>query len=87
MTNGLGKDYGGVIALADRGRRDRAAAHPLMLGTLGAWYETVVLFGDLPAGAMLLGIPLTSPPSGQAPISRAGERSGRKALSMVVRRE
>jgi ABC-2 type transport system permease protein len=31
-----------------------------VVGTLGAWYETVVLLGDLPAGAMLLGILLTS---------------------------
>lgn len=31
-----------------------------VVGTLGAWYETVVLLGDLPAGAMLLGMLLTS---------------------------
>jgi hypothetical protein len=30
------------------------------VGTLGAWYETVVLLGDLPVGAMLLGMLLTS---------------------------
>lgn len=31
-----------------------------VLGTLGAWYEAIVLLGDLPAGAMLLGMLLTS---------------------------
>ena len=31
-----------------------------VLGTLGAWYETIVLLGDLPVGAMLLGMLLTS---------------------------
>lgn len=31
-----------------------------VVGTLGAWYETVVLLGDLPIGAMLLGMALTS---------------------------
>jgi ABC-2 type transport system permease protein len=37
-----------------------AAVAAFVLGTLGAWYETVVLLGDLPVGAMLLGMLLTS---------------------------
>ena len=37
-----------------------ATVAAFVLGTLGAWYETVVLLGDLPAGAMLLGMLLTS---------------------------
>ena len=37
-----------------------AAIAAFVLGTLGAWYETVVLLGDLPIGAMLLGMLLTS---------------------------
>jgi ABC-2 type transport system permease protein len=37
-----------------------AAIAAFVVGTLGAWYETVVLLGDLPAGAMLLGMLLTS---------------------------
>ncbi len=37
-----------------------AAIAAFVLGTLGAWYETVVLLGDLPPGAMLLGMLLTS---------------------------
>ncbi len=37
-----------------------AAIAAFVLGTLGAWYETVVLLGDLPAGAMFLGMLLTS---------------------------
>jgi ABC-2 type transport system permease protein len=31
-----------------------------VLGTLGAWYETIVLLGDLPVDAMLLGMLFTS---------------------------
>jgi len=37
-----------------------ATVAAFVLGTLGAWYETVVLLGDLPVGAMLLGMLLTS---------------------------
>jgi ABC-2 type transport system permease protein len=37
-----------------------ATTAAFVLGTLGAWYETVVLLGDLPVGAMLLGMLLTS---------------------------
>lgn len=37
-----------------------AAVAAFVLGTLGAWYETVVLLGELPVGAMLLGTLLTS---------------------------
>ena len=37
-----------------------ATVAAFVLGTLGAWYETVVLLGDLPADAMLLGMLLTS---------------------------
>jgi ABC-2 type transport system permease protein len=37
-----------------------AAIAAFVAGTLGAWYETVILLGDLPAGAMLLGMLLTS---------------------------
>lgn len=37
-----------------------ASIGAFVLGTLGAWYETVVLLGDLPVGAMLLGMLLTS---------------------------
>jgi len=37
-----------------------ASVAAFVLGTLGAWYETVVLLGDLPVGAMLLGMLLTS---------------------------
>ncbi len=37
-----------------------ATVAAFVLGTLGAWYETVVLLGDLPIGAMLLGMLLTS---------------------------
>jgi ABC-2 type transport system permease protein len=33
-----------------------AAAAAYMLGTLGAWYETTVLLGSLPAGGMLAGM-------------------------------
>ncbi|GAA4039232.1 ABC transporter [Nonomuraea soli] len=33
-----------------------AAAAGLALGTLAAWYETAVLLGELPAGAVLLGL-------------------------------
>jgi ABC-2 type transport system permease protein len=37
-----------------------AAIAAFVLGTLGAWYETVVLLGELPSAAMLLGMLLTS---------------------------
>ena len=37
-----------------------ATVAAFVLGTLGAWYETIVLLGDLPVGAMLLGMLLTS---------------------------
>jgi len=37
-----------------------AAIGAFVLGTLAAWYETVVLLGALPVGAMLLGTLLTS---------------------------
>ena len=37
-----------------------ATVAAFVLGTLGAWYETVVLLGGLPVGAMLLGMLLTS---------------------------
>ena len=37
-----------------------ATVAALVVGTLGAWYETIVLLGDLPVGAMLLGMLLTS---------------------------
>jgi len=37
-----------------------ATVAAFVLGTLGAWYETVVLLGDLPVGGMLLGMLLTS---------------------------
>ena len=37
-----------------------ATVAAFVLGTLGAWYETVVLLGELPVGAMLLGMLLTS---------------------------
>jgi ABC-2 type transport system permease protein len=37
-----------------------AAVGAFVVGTLGAWYETVVLLGELPVGAMLLGTLLTS---------------------------
>lgn len=37
-----------------------ATVAAFVLGTLGAWYETAVLIGDLPVGAMLLGMVLTS---------------------------
>jgi ABC-2 type transport system permease protein len=37
-----------------------ATVAAFVLGTLGAWYETVVLLGDLPVGAMLFGMLLTS---------------------------
>jgi ABC-2 type transport system permease protein len=41
-----------VVALATIGT--------FVIGTLGAWYETVILLGDLPVGAMILGMLLTS---------------------------
>lgn len=37
-----------------------ATVAAFVLGTLGAWYETAVLIGGLPVGAMLLGMLLTS---------------------------
>ncbi len=37
-----------------------ATVAAFVVGTLGAWYETVVLLGDLPLGGMLLGMLLTS---------------------------
>jgi ABC-2 type transport system permease protein len=36
-----------------------AACGAFILGTAGAWYETVILLGPLPAGAMVLGALLT----------------------------
>jgi ABC-2 type transport system permease protein len=37
-----------------------ATISAFVVGTLGAWYETVILLGALPVGAMLLGMFLTS---------------------------
>jgi ABC-2 type transport system permease protein len=37
-----------------------ATVAAFVLGTLGAWYETAVLLGELPVGAMLLGMLFTS---------------------------